>query len=222
MTRKCFWDNPYQDRLLTRVRRVEGSRVFLEDTIFYPFSGAQESDAGTIAGLPVLRAAADGDDIAYHLPEDHGLRAGSAALVVIDWQRRYRLMRLHLAAELVLELAGRALAGVEKIGAHISAEKARLDFLWPDPLQPLLPGLSRQIAALVARNQPVISAFADPLAQRRYWEIEGFARVPCGGTHLRCTGEIGKVALKRVNIGRGKERIDIFVDEVAPPPPDPL
>lgn len=221
MVKKCFWDNPYRDRLLTRVRRVDGDRVFLDETIFYPFSGAQESDAGSIAEYPVLRAIIEGNDIAYQLPEKHRLRAGSAALVVIDWHRRYRLMRLHLAAELVLELAGRALTGVEKIGAHISAEKARLDFLWPESVKPLLPRLSAQVEALVARNQPVISAFADPLTQRRYWEIEGFAQIPCGGTHLRSCGEIGKVTLKRINIGRGKERIDIFVDEVAPPPPDP-
>ena len=44
----------------------------------------------------------------------------------------------------------------------------------------------------------------------RYWEIEGFARVPCGGTHLKRTGEVGNIALKRKNIGKGKERIEVY------------
>ncbi|HAE50502.1 MAG TPA: alanyl-tRNA editing protein, partial [Tistrella mobilis] len=44
---------------------------------------------------------------------------------------------------------------------------------------------------------------------RRYWEVEGVARVPCGGTHLRRTGEVGAITLKRVNVGKGKERIEM-------------
>lgn len=57
-----------------------------------------------------------------------------------------------------------------------------------------------------------ISDFADKGAEQRYWEITGFAKVPCGGTHIRHTGEVGKISLKRKNIGKGKERIEIFSD----------
>jgi len=42
-----------------------------------------------------------------------------------------------------------------------------------------------------------------------YWEIDGFSKVPCGGTHVKSTAEVGLVKLKRVNIGSGKERIEI-------------
>ncbi len=54
-----------------------------------------------------------------------------------------------------------------------------------------------------------MSAFSDQAAGRRYWEVAGFARVACGGTHLRRTGEVGALALRRRNPGRGKERVEI-------------
>ena len=64
---------------------------------------------------------------------------------------------------------------------------------------------------LVAADHAIISAFSDEANERRYWEIPDFSRVPCGGTHLRRTGEIGEIALKRKNIGKGKERIEVYV-----------
>ena len=64
---------------------------------------------------------------------------------------------------------------------------------------------------------PIVSAFADEAAERRYWEIAGFARVPCGGTHPRRTGEIGEVVLKRRNVGRGIERIEVRLAQLDPP-----
>lgn len=45
--------------------------------------------------------------------------------------------------------------------------------------------------------------------EKRFWEIEGFAKVSCGGTHVKRTGEVGGMKLKRNNIGKGKERIEI-------------
>ena len=103
MTHKTFWDNPYQSELATRVATVDGNRITLLATIFYAESGGQESDSGSIAGLPVLQAEKHGSDIVYTLADGHGLQAGDAVHVHIDWPRRYRLMRLHFAAELTLE-----------------------------------------------------------------------------------------------------------------------
>ncbi len=48
--------------------------------------------------------------------------------------------------------------------------------------------------------------------EMRYWEIEGFSRVSCGGTQVRSTGEIGSIRPKRNNIGKGKERIEIYLN----------
>jgi Ser-tRNA(Ala) deacylase AlaX len=219
MTRKVFWEDPYRTTLATRVAGVAGNDVTLEATIFFALSGGQESDRGTIGGHSVLQARKQGVEIVYTLEDGHGLFPGDPVRVAIDWERRYRLMRLHFAAEIVLELAYKALGTGTKIGAHIAADKARIDFQWGESVSPLLPALRQDAMAVVATDAPIVSAFSDVAGERRYWEIPGFARVPCGGTHLRRSGEIGTIELKRKNIGKGKERIEIFVDERPAPPP---
>jgi Ser-tRNA(Ala) deacylase AlaX len=208
---KLFWQDPYRTSLDTRIAAVEGDAVQLEETIFYAFSGGQESDAGTIGGRKVLEARKVGHDILYTLEIGHGLKAGNPVTVEIDGARRLKLMRLHLAAEIILELAYQSLPGIQKIGAHIAEDKARIDFEWPENISRLFPMMQDEAGALIAADQEIVSAFSDEANQRRYWEIAGFARVPCGGTHLKRTGEIGAIALKRVNIGKGKERIEIRV-----------
>lgn len=211
MTTKLFWQDAYRSSLATRIAAVEGDQVRLEETIFYAFSGGQESDAGTIGGRKVLEACKDGGDILYRLEPDHDLKPGQAVRVEIDGARRLKLMRLHLAAEIILELACQNLPGIQKIGAHIAEDKARIDFEWPENISKFFPMMQEKAGALIAADHPIVSAFSDEENQRRYWEIAGFARVPCGGTHLKRTGEIGAIALKRVNVGKGKERIEIRV-----------
>lgn len=109
----------------------------------------------------------------------------------------------------------RALPGVEKIGAHIAEDKARIDFSWPENVTSLLAALELDANRLTAADHPIISAFSDPAAGRRFWQIEGFALVPCGGTHLRRSSEIGPISLKRRNIGQGKERIEVVLRDDA-------
>lgn len=215
MTRKVFWEDPYRATLETRVEEVAGDEVVLAATIFYAFSGGQESDEGTIGGRPVLEARKDGARIYYRLAPDHGLRPGDPVTVAIDWERRYRLMRRHFAAEIVLELAYRCLGREAKIGAHIAADKARIDFATATSVAPLLPAIAAEANEIVVADRPIISAFGGEGQERRYWRIDGFATVPCGGTHLRRTGEIGRIALRRQNPGRGKERIEIRVGDGA-------
>lgn len=215
MLDKRFWSDPYLATLDTRINNVAGDTVTLAATIFYAESGGQECDHGTIGGFVVIEARKAGADIVYTLPPDHGFKPGDAVQVAIDWPRRYRLMRLHFAAELVLELVYRHFGAVEKIGAHIAEDKARIDVAWHQNVAPHFPRWQAEAHALIEADLPVISAFSDQAAGRRYWEVEGFARVPCGGTHLRRTGEVGAIALKRKNIGRGKERIEITLCEPA-------
>lgn len=210
MTGKLFWQDPYRRTLDTVIASVEGDAVTVAETIFYAFSGGQESDAGTIAGRPVLEARKAGADIVYTLAPGHGLRPGDAVRMEIDWDRRYRLMRLHFAAEVVLELVMRTQPTLEKIGAHISADKARIDFAAPASIAPFLPVLTEAAQALIDRDLPIVSAFSDETGQRRYWAVEGFAQVPCGGTHLKRTGEVGRLMLKRRNVGKGKERVEVY------------
>lgn len=213
MTQKLFWQDPYRTALDTHVASVTGDDVALAETIFYALSGGQESDAGHIGGHPVLAARKEGSGIVYTLPPGHGLQSGDAVRVEIDWERRYRLMKLHFAAEIVLELVYRRFPGIEKTGAHIAHRKARIDFALPEPVTPHLPGLQAEAERIIAEDQQIESAFSDEANQRRYWKISDFAAVPCGGTHLKRTGEIGAIRLKRVNIGKGRERVEIALAE---------
>ncbi len=211
MTKKIFWQDPYLTHLDTSITSVNADHITIAKTIFYAFSGGQESDSGSIGAHLVREARKDGLEILYSLDADHGLRPGDPVTIQIDWERRYRLMRLHFAAELVLELTYRAINGVEKVGAHIAQDKSRIDFALNEPITPLLPTLQTQANDLIAADHAIVSAFSDEANQRRYWEIVGFARVACGGTHLKRTGEIGAIRLKRNNIGKGKERIEIYL-----------
>ncbi|MDR3428805.1 alanyl-tRNA editing protein [Silvimonas sp.] len=216
MTHKQFWQDPYQTRLQTRITSVNDALVTLESTIFYALSGGQESDSGTIGGHIVLQASKADHDIVYTLSDNHGLNAGDSVQVEIDWERRYRLMKLHFAAEIILELIYQRLGPVQKIGAHIAADKARIDFEWPQSIAGEFAWLLEQANTIIASNQVILSAWSDEAAQRRYWKIAEFGEVPCGGTHLHRTGEIGAIALKRKNIGKGKERVEIYLDTCSP------
>jgi alanyl-tRNA synthetase len=211
MTRKLFWDNPYQKNIETRIASVNGSNVTVEETIFFAFSGGQQSDTGTIAGYPVIEATKVGKEIEYTLPGDHNLMEGETVTIKIDWERRYKLMRLHFAAELILELMYKKLRGSDKIGAHIAEDKARIDFRWGKSISPLLPEITAEVGSIIQKDMEIISSFNDEINERRYWEVVGLAKVSCGGTHLKKTGEVGKLKLKRKNIGKGKERVEIYL-----------
>jgi len=213
MTQKEFWNDPYCTSHEATIASCVGSEIKLDSTIFFAFSGGQESDQGTIGGISVQSARKEGLEIVYTLPSDHGLSTGDKIQVKIDWTRRYRLMRLHFAAELVLELFYKQLAGVDKVGAHIAPTKARIDFAWPESIAPLLPAIAERANRIVSSNLEIRTGFDDEVNERRYWEIEGLSRVPCGGTHVRGTGEIGPIRLKRDNIGKGKERVEIYLSE---------
>ena len=126
MVEKIFWKNPYLNQIETYVTSVQGDNIAVEQTIFYAFSGGQEGDTGTIGNSRVLQARAEGKEIIYTLDQNHGFKQGDPVKIKIDWERRYQLMRLHFAAEIVLELMYRNLESIKKIGAHIAQDKARM------------------------------------------------------------------------------------------------
>ncbi len=210
---KVFWSDPYQTELIARVTSVSDNIITLDKTIFYAFAGGQESDRGTIHGFKVLKAEKNGKEIFYTLESGHDLKPGDEVIVEIDWKRRYRLMRLHFAAEIILELFYQRFNKPEKTGAHIAEDKARLDFIWEGSISRTFLLLEQKTRELIDADLPIASEFSDEKNEERYWEIGGFARVSCGGTHIRKTGEIGPFRLKRNNIGKGKERIEIYLEQ---------
>lgn len=215
--KKVFWENPYQTKLLTKVASVHGNEVVFESTIAYSFAGGQESDKATVNGIPILNSRIEGNLIYYTLPENHGLSVGDQVAMEIDWARRSRLMRLHFAAELILEIVTQKF-GFEKVGAHIAETKSRIDFISSETISPKLPEILEAYNDIIKKNLPIEKGYSDEATQRRFWRIEGFAQVPCGGTHVDRTGEVGFVTLKREHPGKSIERIEIrLVDDSALP-----
>ena len=212
-TEKIFWTDPRRTELIATVTSVIGNVITLDKTIFYAFSGGQESDKGTIHGFKVLKADKDGTEIRYTVHANHDLKPGDEVIVEIDWNRRYRLMRLHFAAEIILELVNQYVSRPAKVGAHIGEDKARVDFMWEGNISRIFPLLEQKAKELIDADVPIKSEFRDEEAEQRFWEIEGFGHVSCGGTHTRRTGEIGPITLKRNNIGKGKERKEIYLTQ---------
>lgn len=206
--KKVFWDNPYQTTLKTTVESVNGTEILCAETIVYSFAGGQENDAATINGLSVISSRREENLIYYTLPEGHGLGQGDTVTMEIDWPRRLKLMRLHFAAELILEIVSRKF-GYEKVGAHIAETKSRIDFKSDVNISTHFDEIVTEYNEIIRKNLPIIKDYSDVDTQRRFWKIEGFAQVPCGGTHVRSTGEVGYVTLKRERPGRGVERIEI-------------
>lgn len=211
VVRKVFWEDPYLTELPTKVASLNGAKITVEQTIAYAFSGGQESDCGTINAYNIIRAEKEDQQIIYLLEDSHDLQVGDDVIIKIDWERRYKLMRLHFAAEIILELLNQHYNQPAKIGAHIAEDKARIDFFWQGNISQIFEFLQKKVEQLVNNDLPINSAFSDRENEIRYWEIDGFAQVPCGGTHIKRTGEIGSISLKRINIGKGKERIEIML-----------
>ncbi|MBY0281694.1 MAG: alanyl-tRNA editing protein [Alphaproteobacteria bacterium] len=210
--RKIFWDNPYQTSLVTKVSSVSDNRIVPEETIAFSFSGGQESDRTLINGMPVISSETEGNLIYYTIAEGHGLKSGDPIIMEIDWGRRYKLMRLHFAAELVLEIVTRKW-NFEKIGAHIAEDKSRIDFVLDKNISTLFDEILSEYNTIIEKDAPIKTGFSDTDSQKRFWEIEGFSKVRCGGTHVKSAKEVGYITLKRKNIGKSKERIEINLRE---------
>ncbi|PKM65826.1 MAG: alanyl-tRNA editing protein [Firmicutes bacterium HGW-Firmicutes-2] len=209
--RKIFWENPYLTELEGKVTSVDDNVITLDKTIAFAFSGGQQSDSGTIGGFKILEAKTEGKEIFYTLDHNHNLIIDQDVIVTIDWEKRYSLMKLHFAAEIILELVYQNYNHPEKFGANITIDKARVDFFWDGRISDIFQELLNKANNIINLNLDIISAYDDEKNQKRYWCIEGFAKVPCGGTHIRKTGEIGPISLKRNNLGSGKERIEIYL-----------
>jgi len=210
--KKLFWEDPYLKEINARVTSVNDQVIRLDKTIAYAFSGGQASDSGTINEYKIIEAKKFGKEILYTIDPNHNLKVNDEVTVKIDWDKRYKIMKLHFAAEIILELIYQNFNRPEKIGANITEDKARLDFKWDGNISKIFPFLQNRAREIIESNFDIVSRFSNEENEMRYWEIEGFAKVDCGGTHIRKTGEIGDIILKRgKSLGSNKERIEIYL-----------
>lgn len=216
---KQFWINPYQTSLRTTVTSVSGNIVTFRETIIFSESGGQEGDHATVNAMPVIGSSIIDNDINYFLPENHQLKVGDIVTLQIDWNRRNKLMRLHFACELILVIINRIFLNkhvddelkpeeidslVYKTGAHMGESGARIDFRVStlqlgenENISKYFPEIEAEFKRIVDSDVPILTGYIDQPSERRYWRIPGIATVPCGGTHVNTTGEIGYVSLTR-------------------------
>ncbi len=213
--KKLFWDDPYATECTAKVTHIDGRTVKLDQSIFYAFSGGQASDEGTIGNIKVITAIKQGAkediiDIEYELESDPLFKVGDVVEVKINEVRRQTLRRLHSAAHLVYYVVKEKLGELKVIGSNVSIEKARMDYEYPEPVTSLIADIEEKANNIIKENRPIVMKYDENKADLRWWTC-GEWKMPCGGTHCTSTGEIGPLKLKRANIGKGKERIEMLL-----------
>ncbi len=214
----------YHDSYLTefRARVVDASpdrkRVYLDRTAFYPTSGGQPFDTGELGGLQVLEVADEGERIAHVLSGALGQTEEVEGR--IDRGRRLDHMQQHTGQHLLSAVLV-DLFQAPTVSFHLGADTCTIDVasaLEPDQLREA----ERRANQIVFENRPVSITFQDSsedLGLRKPTEREGLVRIvsidnldrsACGGTHVRATGEIGPILIRKLDRIRGNLRIEFL------------
>ncbi|MBR0659310.1 alanyl-tRNA editing protein [Neoroseomonas oryzicola] len=235
-TELVFRDDAYAREITARVVAATPEGVVLDRTNFYARAGGQPGDVGMLRWAGGEMAIADTlkgpEDTVLHVPApDAALPpVGAEVTAVLDWARRHRLMRMHTSLHLLCSL----IPGAGVTGGQIGADKSRLDFDLPDP--PTKESLTEGLNALIAADHPVSETWiteaeldANPGLVRTLsvQPPRGSGRVrlvrigdpaapvdyqPCGGTHVRRTGEIGRVEVAKIeNKGKANRRVTLVL-----------
>lgn len=211
---RLFWQDPYMKEFDAIVLDFIGNKIVLDKTAFYAESGGQIADTGTINGVQVLDTQYSGSGkTIYHTvaPLDlNKLRKKAPIHGVIDWDKRYKTMRHHSALHIVFLIFGQLHGDQKIIGSQVRDEKARVDFQYFEEVD--IPQMQSRIDEIVAKNIPIQVFPSETDPDYRLWELQGYPVIPCGGTHVRQTSEIGKVTLKRSLLGSQGVRIYCALD----------
>ena len=226
-TQALFREDAYLTRCEATVAALGEDGILLDRTVFYPLGGGQAGDTGAlvlgdgtrIAIADTRKAKFEGatPDDALHVPAPGQeaivarLRAGERVVAEIDWERRYRHMKLHTASHLMC-----AVLPYPVDGCSITVDYARLDFATTEPIEREL--VEARLASFVSGEHPVATEWItdDEMAARpelvrtmsvkppmglgrvRLLRIEGVDLQPCGGTHVRNTAEIGALRVAKL------------------------
>ena len=226
MTELLFRDDPYLKSCEATVVAVEENRVELDRTIFYPLGGGQAGDIGKLGSWRVVdtRKGASADSVWHILESSDAPNVGEKLEIAINWERRHRLMRYHTA----LHLLG-AVVKAAVTGGRIGEDKAHLDFdiemekLVKERIEARLNELASSNLETVARWITDAELDARPELVRtmsvapprgegrvRLLEIPGVDLQACGGTHVKNTGEIGRLTVARIRSeGKRNKRVTL-------------
>ena len=228
MTLLLFRDDPYLRSCEAKVIATRDNLVELDRTVFYPLGGGQPGDTGRIGEWRVVdtRKGEAPDTVLHVLESTAGIEVGMALPACIDWERRLRHMRFHTALHLLC-----AVVKAPVTGGRMADDKAHLDFD-VDMEKLVKEEIESGINALVAARHPVQPAWvsdaeldsrpnlvktmsvAPPRGEGRVrlLEIPGVDLQACGGTHVRSTAEIGRVAVARIRSeGKRNKRVTLVL-----------
>lgn len=231
---KIFEQNAYTKEIETKIKEidVENKTIELEDAIFYGKSGGQPGDEGEIIAdgqkIKVNETIKAEESIKNILENLNGLRKNQKIIARINWDKRYKYMRMHSALHLMC-----ASISLGVTGGQIGYDKSRLDFNDPDKeikkeeLQEKINTLMRDdheityeyIDSKILESQPelVRTMSVKPPSidgKLRFVKIGNVDFQPCGGTHVKSTKEIGKITIGKIeNKGRMNRRVNILIND---------
>ncbi|MBI4173259.1 MAG: alanyl-tRNA editing protein [Candidatus Aenigmarchaeota archaeon] len=229
MTTALYLRDSYLQKFAGKVVEAEGTNVILDQTAFYPAGGGQPSDVGAVEcdgksfGVLAVRKSEQG---IVHELDGGGLHAGDKITGTIDWQRRYQLMRHHTASHVLCAIIHRA-TGALITGNQIGTDKTRVDFNLPEfdkekisnyaktanqmmaqGLQVTTRFLPRAEALQIPGAVKLATALPPEITELRIVQIGDIDTQADGGTHVRNTSEVGKIAIVGAeNKGKSNRRI---------------
>lgn len=219
MTERLYYTDSYLSRFQAAIIETRGNTVYLDRTAFYPTSGGQLHDLGTLNGTAVTEVAEDEDGrIAHHV--ESPLAPGPAE-GVIDWPRRFDFMQQHTGQHL-LSAVFESLFGMATVSVHFGEQISTLDLATPALSPEQQRAAEWRANEIVWENRPATVRFASAAEAgelRKPTEREGTLRIvsiqdldhsACGGTHVRATGEIGPIVLRRLDKIRGNVRVEFL------------
>ena len=206
--------------------------VVLDRTGFYPTGGGQPHDTGSLGGLAVSDVRKDGTAVRHIVGADGaGLQVGDTVEGVIDWERRHRLMRTHTALHVLCGVIWNEWR-VPVTGGNMEPLSARMDFEF-DPLPTDFGSIVESLVnAELAADRPItvgflprdtavqdedlirtkVSLIPESVSEIRVVDIVGLDKQADGGTHVRSTGEVGRIrVIKTESKGKGNKRIRLEI-----------
>jgi len=220
MTHRLYYTDSYLRDFEAAIteRSHDSRRVYLDQTAFYPTSGGQPFDVGQLGGIEVTDVVDEGERIAHLLAAP---LTGERARGQIDWGRRFDHMQQHTGQHLLSAVLAE-LVRHTTIGVHFGRESSTLDLdmaaLTPDQVSKA----EERANEIVVQNRPVEVSFEDeevagglrkPAGRGgtlRIVTIDGVDRSACGGTHVRATGEIGAILIRKVERVRKGVRLEFL------------
>jgi alanyl-tRNA synthetase len=225
MTQRLYYLDAYRTTFDATVidsgAHDRGHAVVLDQTAFYPTSGGQPFDMGSLGDATIIEVL-DTDDRGIVHVVDRPLLIGAAVKGQIDWRRRFDHMQQHTGQH-VLSAAYDRLFGIRTESFHLGAESSTIDLareVSPDQIRAADDEANRIVWEDRSVNVKVVSgeaAKALPLRKEslrsgplRLIEVEDFDLSACGGTHVARTGAIGIIATAASEKFRGGSRVEFL------------